>query len=644
METRLLRVDLTRLRWDTEVTDQGLAKKFLGGRGLAAYRLYKELRPGIDPLGEENEIIMGVGPLVGSGFIGMNRTFFVTKGPHRTFSFSHTGGNFGAALKLSGYDQVVITGRASKPVYLLIDREGVEVRDARHLWGKTVDETNQLIRREMPGAVLKIACIGPAGENLVPFASIISEGYHVSAKGGVGCVAGSKNLKAIVIRWPKERATPPLADPKGAEKLVKAMRAGLEESPMAQIWKAHGSLSLVVGHYNRGGLAAFNYQRNNYPRAAEAFHHLIFKERFREQSGNCFGCTVACHGLFRGKGEPSAKKVKLEWGSLHALGPLIGVFDYQHVCYLQQLLTQYGMDAKEIGSLLGLAMECYERGILTPTDACGLEIKWGNMEAIVPLIKDIAYRRGLGEILGTGTPRAAELLSARPFGMGAKGSGMAGVDVRSDLSWALGHAVSIRGPDCQNHFTTIARRRHVELAQRLFETEKAADPLSHEAKGRLVWWSENYKVVEDSMSACTFIIYTCMEPTMPPAALLADYYSVVTGHEIDGLGLMEMGERHVLLGRSFNAREGFTRKDDTLPGRFSQEETRDKPILGMKVDLSHPGMLDEYYDYRGCDRNGTPTRERLEEVGLHEIAEDLAALGKLSEKRQAISFRRAIRV
>lgn len=636
---KILCVDLSREKIENEGLDEAVAKSFIGGRGLGGVMLYRDLQPRVSPLSKENEIIIGIGPLVGTPLIAANRTSFVTKSAHRTFSFSHAGGSFGAEIKSAGYDQIAIKGKAESPVYLWIDGDKAEIRKANHLWGKTTWETDEIIKEELDDKNIKIASIGPAGENLIPYASLIVEKFHASAKGGIGYVAGTKNLKAIAVRK-KSNGQIQVADLGRVEEIVRNIHKNLSESHAAQVWKKFGTLGLVPVHYHRGNLAGINYKHNNYTPAKERLNPRIYVERFRIKKAGCFRCPIACHGVYEVKKGPFAGThgAKLEWGGLDALGPLIGVLDYGAICYFQTLISQYGIDAKEVGSTLGMAMECYEKGIISEGDTDRLDLSFGNVETVAEMIKRIVYRRGFGDILAEGTQRAAELIGrgALEFAMAAKGSGMAGIDVRTDQSWALGHAVSTRGPDCQHHFSVIARKGDMELAERLFGTPKAGDPKDPEAKGRVIWWSENYKAVIDSLGLCSFIVCFLVEPNPMPMEILAEIYSAATGLRMDGYELMRCGERQVQVGRAFNIREGFSRKDDTLPERFLKELTSDEPARGLRVDLEHPGMLDEYYDYRGCNRQGIPTRSRLEEVGLCEIANDLSKHGKIDEKDEGV--------
>ncbi len=598
--------------------------------------LYKGVPRGTDPLSPGNQLILATGAAVGSGIPATNKVAFVTKSARKFFAFSHAGGKFATAIRRSGYDFVVIHGRAEQPVYLFIAGEEVSIRDARHLRGKLIGETEELIKSEV-GSNVVVGSIGPAGENLLPFASFVTALYHVSAKGGAGCIAGSKNLKAIAVRWRKaELSTGRVSE------LSSSIRRSILDSPKTGLWRKNGTLNLVMLHLNAGRLAGYNYKHNNCKEGA-AYDPIIFSERLKERSEACYGCPVGCCQIYRVKQERGALS-KIEWGSLDSLGPMTGVFDYDKVGHLQWLTTQYGLCAKETGALLGMIMEMYEDGIIKSDSIGGAKMTWGNYEAIKELIKAMVYRVGFGDILAQGIEGVVDLFgdNAKRYWMGAKGSGMGGLDVRTDYSWALGHAVSIRGPDCQNHFAYICRKHRKDLAKELFGDEKAADPLKPEAKGRLVWWSENYKAILDSLGICLFIAYELIEPTPAPIGLFSKIFNAVMDESISAKELFKMGERIVLIGRAFNLREGFSRGDDTLPQRMLEEPTPDEPAAGLTVPLYHPGMLDEYYSWRGCNREAVLTRERLEEVELQEIADELYSIGKLSESRQDVSFNKVM--
>ena len=638
-ELRVLNVDLTSEKTRVDLLEPSVSRRFIGGRGVGAYLLYKRVPRGTDPLSPENALILSTGAAVDTGIPGSSRVAYITKSAHGTFSFSHSGGTFATALKRSGYDHVVIQGKAKHPVYLYIDGEKVSFRDARHLWGKLIWETDELIKSELGSDVI-VGGIGPGGENLVPFSSFISEGHHVAAKGGAGYVAGSKNLKAIVVNKPKGRR---MLDEKRISPLASFILRRVRSSDTTELFKKHGSLNFVIDHYNLGAISGYNYTRNNVSdEGLKAYHPDLFEKTMKVRRESCYGCPVGCSQIFKVKEElpGSAGLGKVEWGSLCALGSLLGIFDYEQLGYLVWLCAQCGVDAKEMSSIIGMLMEMYENGIISEKDVDGLKMTWGNFESAKEMIKAIAYKVGVGAMLGEGSEGVLKAFgdeASRYYGW-VKGCGLSGSDVRADYSWGLGHALSVRGPDCQHHFTMIARRRRKDVAEQLFGEEKAADPLSPEAKGRLVWWSENYKAIVDSLGFCIFLSQMVMR--VPPNFIefYTELYNAVLDENVSSKELLEMGERIVQVGRAFNSREGFSRAGDTLPHRFISVPAPDEPIVGSTVPLSHPGMLDEYYAWRGCDKDGTVTLDRLKEIELEEIADELRSVGKLSGEKQEVSF------
>ena len=372
---RVTRVDLSSGQVNEEVIPEGYLK-FIGGRGIGAYLLLRDLKARTDPLSPANELIMMPGAAVGNGITGANRITFVTKSLHDTCSFSHAGGTIATALRRNGVECLVITGRAAAPVYLLIADGKISIREAAHIWGKTTGETDAALRNELGSDVI-VGCIGPGGENLIPFASFVMEEIHVSAKGGAGCVAGSKNLKAIAVR--KRGAIPKSSR---REAISKSISKNLQSSPSTKLWKEFGTLNLVVTNYNRGNLAAFNYIHNNSKEGLEAYKPEVFLP-LKEGRHSCYRCPVGCSQVYRLQSEAhKGLKSKIEWGTLDALGPLLGIFSYESMCEMQGLCNQYGVDAKEIGSVLGMSIECYEKGIIGPQHTAGIELKWGDFETL----------------------------------------------------------------------------------------------------------------------------------------------------------------------------------------------------------------------------------------------------------------------
>jgi aldehyde:ferredoxin oxidoreductase len=634
----ILNVDLSNEETSVELLEQSISRRFIGGRGVGAYLLYNRVPRGEDPKSPKNALILCTGVGVGTGIPGANRISFLTKSSHGTFSFSHSGGKFPTALKRAGYDYVLIFGKAKHPVYLFIDKENVSIRDARHLWGKLVWETEDLIKEEVGSDVL-VGTIGPGGENLVPFSSFVTEVHHVSAKGGAGYIAGSKNLKAIVVTKPKGKGD---IEKSRVSPIVSFIRQRIQKSPTTEAFKNYGSLNFVVTHYNLGAISGYNFRHNNSSEEGiKAYHHDLF-DKFRARRKSCYGCPIGCNQICEVNEDIPrfAKQTKIEWGSLCALGPLLGVFDYEQLAYLIWLCAQYGIDAKETSSLIGMLMEMYEDGVISEQDTNGLEVKWGNFGAVQEMIKATARKVGLGAVLGEGSKGVLKEFgqeAERRYGW-VKGCGISGADVRADYSWGLGHALSTRGPDCQHHFAIIARMGRKDLAKQLFGDEKVADRLSPEGKGKLVWWSENYKAIIDSIGYCLFLWQNVLRIPATSVEFFTEMYNAVSNENVSSKELFKMGERIVQLGRAFNSREGFSRADDTLPYRFLNVPAPDEPVAGSTVPLSHPGMLDEYYSWRGCDKEGLLTRERLEEVDLDDLAEDLQNIGKLSEDKQVVSF------
>ena len=634
---KILRVDLTKKKMGYQKVDE-TAKLFIGGSGLAPWILYNDLQPRSNPLNPNSEIIFSVGPLVGSGLIGGNRTVISGKSPlSGTYCHCHGGGFFGAELRGAGWSHIVITGRSEKPAYLMIEDESVEIKDAEHLWGKTISEADEMIKEENGDKRIKTAIIGPAGENLCRYACFMLEKWNAPAGGGMGCIAGSKKLKAIAVRGTKKV---PVADSEGIKNLNEQILQDLEKAAYAKMWKEMGSIFLIYQNYVQGVITAKNYQESNWAKAS-LVSPFLWTRKYRVRGESCFACPIACKGVYEVKDGPfkGVKGKKVDFGHITQFASLLDISDYGAICYLQNLISsELGMDVKELGHTLSMAMECYQRGVITKEDTNGIALEWGNVEAVIEMIKMIAYRKGFGNVLAEGVKRAAESIGkgAKKYAMHVKGMALDGVDTRVAQSWALGHAVGTR-PDHLAHFEVFSRRGDKDFARKLLKAEESADMYSPVAKGRTIWWAENYKALVDALGLCAFITNAIF--AYYPLQKISQMYTAVTGIKSSEVELFTCAERIVQVEKAFNAREGFSKKDDRLPWRLTNEPAVEGPGKGKVACLDYHGMLDEYYEYRGLSTNGLPTKDRLYEVGLHEIADDLMKNRKISVAEQKVKFK-----
>lgn len=608
---KIVYVDLSMKKIHKKHINLGFVKKFLGGTGFGAKILYDAVPPGISPFDPQNCIIFATGPFTGTLVPQGCKYSVVTKGPATEgYCDAQGGGHFGPEMKFSGYDAIVIRSKSKEPVYLLINDNDVFLTDAKGLWGKGVHETDRLIKEEIGDRSVKIAAIGPAGENLVRFSCITNDLYRQAGRGGVGAVMGSKNLKAIVVRGSMD------IDVADLETFTKLAWEGMQKT----VWKPlteYGTLSGLSTYNEWGVLPTRNYQ-NTYFDKYEKLAAPYVKERLYVKNKACFGCPIACSHLRMVKNGPYSSTIVdgPEYETTCMLGSACGVDNIEAITYANLLCDDLGLDTISAGNVVGFAMECYERGKITKKDTEELELTFGNHEAQIELLKKIAKREGIGAILADGVVRAAEKIKgAKKYAMHVKGLELPAYDPRKAIGQGLAFAIAdIGGSHCKAW--TIGT-----------EIEKM-NPQSPEGKAEIVRKSTRERALPDIMGYCRFVL------------LGYEYYSEVlsalTGWNVASDYLVEVVDRVYTLTRAFNAREGFRRKDDCLPKRMLNEPVPAGPAEGCVVKPKHlKRMIDEYYKLWGWDaKTGVPKRETLSKYGLEDIAEDLEKRGILSGENE----------
>ncbi|MBW2096471.1 MAG: aldehyde ferredoxin oxidoreductase family protein [Deltaproteobacteria bacterium] len=609
---KILRVDLSTKKTEKSTMNMDWARAFIGGRGLNSRTLYDEVTPETAPLGPDNVLIFGVGPCNGTLAPGSSSITISTKSPLSGFlGDASTRAVFGAEMKYAGYDQLIIQGKSEAPVYLWIEDDHVEIRDAAHLWGKLVRETMHILEKDNRDPNISVLCIGPGGENLVKFASIMGPMGRAAGRTGVGAVMGSKNLKAIAIRGTKGVK---VADHELLETVYKKTRnIWLEDrKDMYDIRKKYGLPSRPVKFQEHGCLSTKNYLEGQF----EGFDDLHPERLSKEYYGrlkNCFGCFLPCDRLWVVSRGPYAGSygAGLEVPQVHHTASRLGISDPDIFFHLDTMLDEYGIDIMDFAGVTGLAIECYLEGIISDADTDGLKLNWGAGEAIVRLLEKIAYRKGIGNILAEGVRGAADIIGqgAEKYALHVKGLTIDGMDPRGVKNWGLGYAVSSRGAEhCRTHSPDIAPDRFVE-----------------DNKPPMIKWCEECRGIQHCLEVCYFC-WPHYDFKVPD--LLAHLYNAVTGVETSGEQLMKVGERVVNLERCFNLRLGLQKSDDTLPDRFTKETLTEG---GSKDEVVGIGpMVDKYYKLRGWDvASGFPKRKTLEALGLKEMADDLDSIGKL---------------
>ena len=608
--------------------DADLSARFLGGRGLGAALLFRHLADPADPFAPGNPLIFAVGPLTGTPWPTGARTHVTFHSPLTgVYGYANAGGFFGAALRRAGYDALVITGRAEQPVYLEVTPDGVAIRPADHLWGLGVHATHEALATAPPrspptwgGKRARVACIGPAGENGVRFAAIISDGSRAAARCGGGAVMGSKNLKAIVVRGRR-----PLDLPPEFRALARRAFAQVRDHPNVAGLRDWGTVNLVTIKNCSGDLPARNHQLGQVPWADRIDAQVI--ARYTRKTKGCFACPIHCGRVTRVESGPHAGDLEgPEYESLDALGPMCWIDDPEVIIHANRLCNDLGLDTISTGVTIAFAMECHQRGLLDDAE-CSLE--WGDADTVLGLIQRIAHRRGLGDLLAEGVRRAAQTIGpeAAYYAMHVKGMELPRQEPRIAKGFGLGHATSNRGADHLYGLPTIDLASNLDAASRLFPPEiipALMDPDDETYKPDLIVFSEHYCAVSDALGVCKFT--TAETYALFPDDLAAGL-SALWEREVTAKELLTAGERIVNLERLYNVRLGLSRADDHLPARFTAEPleiyTFDRD--GATGEPVHVGrlrdfeaMLDRYYRLRGWDENGVPTPETLQRLELDE--------------------------
>jgi len=611
---RVLRVDLTHGSFAAHPLEEEWARSFFGGRGLNVKRLWEEVPPHTDGLSPDNLLIFGVGPLAGSLIPGGARFNVSGMSPQTgILGDSNAGGAFGPALKFAGYDQVVIRGRAPHPVYLWIDDDHIEIRDARVHWGRDVWEATAGIRQEIGDSSVEIATVGPGAENGVRFAGIFANLVRAAARTGMGTVMAAKNLKAVAVRGTK--LIPP-ADVARLRDLLSRIDARIYAHPDFASRSRLGTTRLIKSLNAIGALPTRHFQDGHFEHADNVSGETI-AARFKTKSKACFGCTVHCSRFLR-VDDPRFPGLRMEGPEFEPLAGFtarVGNGDLALGLKCVDLANRYGIDAIALSEVIAWAMECAQRGLLSPGEADGLDLSWGNGETIVALIHKVARREGFGDMLADGVRKAAERLGrgSEELAFHGKGLEIFQADIRAIKAYGLGNAVSSRGADHLRSEPWFEFSNDAAEGVRRFGLPETAFRLEHKGKGLVVKHFEEMAAVSDALGFCKNL-YNNME--ILDWDETAEWLRAVTGFDLDGLDVQRAGERIVNLERLFNAREGIGRGDDALPGRFVREPLNASgESRGAVLELEP--MLDEYYRARGWDEaTGLPRPEKLKELGL----------------------------
>lgn len=615
---KILRVNLA----DGVVAEEELrpdwARSFVGGSGLATRYLYEEVPRGVDPLGPENLLIFMTGPLTGTASASASRYSVVGKSPLTgIWGHANSGGSFGPALKRSGYDGIIFEGISPHPVTLVIVDGQAELVPADNLWGKSVFETEDLLQ-DSSARHMTTASIGPAGENLVRYAAIMNNKHRAAGRCGLGAVMGSKRLKAIACSGHESIQ---LADRHGFRETARTQLDLLNESVLKVGFDAFGT-NMVSDMVNiRGGYPTHNWQEGVFDQIEEVNAQAL-TDRVLVKGVNCFSCPVTCGRgteIRRGKWAGESGEGP-EYETCNVFGALCGVADMEAITKANYDCNAYGLDTISTGSSIAFALECFEKGILTPADTGGQALRFGDADLVVDLVGKIARREGIGDLLAEGTKAMAERLGrgSAHFAMNVKGLELPAYDPRAAKICGLGYVTANRGGD---HITAyIEGPTFVDVPFLLVEDSTIRDPLvADPAEAQVVVDLENALTTLDCLGGCKFmgILLTAED--------LIGLISHATGWEFTVDDFRTSGERAYNLMRATCVREGMTREQDTLPGRLMEDPLPSGPAEGMVIDRETlERMKDAYYASRGWDqRTGIPTPAKLRELGLDDLIADL---------------------
>ena len=610
---KILRVDLTLGTVKSEPLNMDWAQAYLGSRGLGSKYLVSEVDPKVDPLSPDNKIIWATGPLTGTMASTGGRYTVITKSPLTgAIACSNSGGYWGAELKMAGWDMVIFEGKSPTPVYLYINDDVAELRDAAHLWGKSVWETEPLIKKSLQDPLIRVSCIGKAGENGVLYAAVVNNLHRAAGRSGVGTVMGSKNLKAIAVRG--TRGVGNIRDPKAFMKVTYEKKKILADNAVTgQGLPTFGTQVLMNVINEIGGLPTRNHQDVQFENARDISAEAMAAPRESDGKAQlitnqaCFGCTIACgriskidqtHFTVANKPQYWGASGGLEYEAAWALGAANGVKDLEVLQYCTMLCNEEGIDPISFGATIGAVMELYEMGVLT-REQLGIEAPFGSAAALAFLVEETIYSRGFGKEIGQGSKRLTARYGHPDLSMSSKGQEFPAYDGRAIQGIGLAYATSNRGG---------CHLRGYTIASEVLGIPVKTDPLEHEGKPELVKAFQDATAAFDSAGICVFTSFAWGLADVAPQVQAA------CGEQFTTEELEKIGERIWNMEREFNNAAGFTKADDSLPKRLLTEPAKTGPAKGKVNMLAE--MLPKYYAARGWDSEGVPTPETRARLSL----------------------------
>jgi len=606
---QLLRVNLTHKSVSKEPLREDWARDFVGGGGYSAQIFYEEVKPKIDPLGPENKLLFMTGPLNGTMIPAASRSSLCAKSPY-TGSFFHSifGGYLGPQLKFAGYDGLIVEGKAKGPVYLWIDDDQVQIREADHLWGKDPFKTQEILRQEIGDEEIHIATIGTAGEERAPYAMVLCD-IRAAGRGGLGAVVGSKNLKAIAVRGTGSVTVPNML---GVYNTAMRLNELVSTNPAVKGLSDYGTPRNVAAMNEAGILPTRNWQTEMF-KGMQNITGEAMREKVVKGHRACFACSINCTKYSVVPCGPYKSIINgADYETIYGFGSICAVDNIEVLCKADELCDHYGIDLISTSMAIAWAMECYEKGIFTKKETDGIDLKFGNADGMLRMIEKIGRREGLGVLLAKGTRAAAQIVGkgSERFTIQNKGLEWPGHTCRPFPAAAVGYATGPRGGSHHDIRPTP-------------EKSGLVDRKILEGKGALAAEINHWLILCDSMLLCHL-----GEPIWGPMKIsqnTIDALNAVTGWEADYDYARKLAERQWNMIRCFSAREGFTREDDQLPIRFMEEPIPEGPMKGSYIPKETLERLkNDYYSYRGWDlKTGNPTKQKLTELGLDFAVEDI---------------------
>jgi aldehyde:ferredoxin oxidoreductase len=603
---KLLRVNLESKKISIEEPDDSYYKHYLGGRGIIIHTLLTEVPSHADPLGPENKLIFATGPLTGHKFIGTGRSAVGSKSPLTGgYGEAMAGGLWGVELKRAGYDAVIIEGKAKEPVYLWVKKDTVEIRDAAKIWGLEVRKATEWFQGDIHEKIYRSAVIGPGGENQVRYANIIADYTHSFSRCGLGAVMGSKRLKAVVVKGDKL----PLAADK---ETIRMLNRGMEERYTSSPFIKYGTGSRMRSLEEVGNLPIRNHSGGRFPNVKK-IDAIALMTKFGVGMEGCFNCPIRCKKKIRieeGPWEIDPVYGGPEYETLASFGSNLLIDDIKAICKAHEMCNRFGLDSISTGATIAFAMECFENGILNLKDTDGVQLNFGNAEAMITMVEKIAYREGIGDLLAKGSKKAAEVIGkgSIKYAMQVKGLEVPYHDPRYKQGLGLHYSIHGKGA---NHTTGVLD----DLLPLLLEDWDSLNVSElippYELSTRKVrmafelgFWAE----LPHYLGYCIFMPWRVVE--------VRDAVSAITGKPATTWGLMKAAERGITMMRVFNLREGFTRDDDKLPDRFFTSPS-EGPLKHIRVEPDTLKKCQEiYYQMMGWDNRGVPTKGCLAALDL----------------------------